>query len=253
MTHHSVVAATSLTTGKVMDVEVLSNYCRGCSTNVDGHKCVKNYEGNSGGIEAEGAKDIFQHSLGNRGVRYVKYLGDGDSKAYNTVSESKPYGDNVTIEKLECVGHMQKRMGRRLRNLKKELKGKKLADGKGLGGSGRLTDAEIDKLQNYYGLAIRRNTNSVNQMREAVWASFLHKASTDDKPQHQFCPKGPNSWCRFQKAAVSGETYQHKHFLPHAVLETIKPIYKDLSDIKFFEKCLHGSTQNQNESFNSLI
>lgn len=252
LSHHGVVAATSLATGKVLDVEVLSNHCRGCSTNIEGHKCVKNHDGSSGAMEAEGAKEIFQRSLGDRGVRYVKYLGDGDSKAYKTVCESKPYGD-VAIEKLECVGHMQKRMGRRLRNLKKEMKGKKLSDGKSLGGPGRLTEAEIDKLQTYYGLAIRRNTNSLNEMTSAVWASFLHKASTDDRPQHQLCPKGPDSWCGFQKAAASGEAYHHKHSLPNAVLETIKPVYKDLSDVNLLRKCLHGQTQNQNESFNNLI
>ncbi|GFV60306.1 hypothetical protein TNCV_3469421 [Trichonephila clavipes] len=30
----------------------------------------------------------------------------------------KPYGDSVPIEKAECVGHVQKRMGSRLRKLK---------------------------------------------------------------------------------------------------------------------------------------
>ena len=31
--------------------------------------------------------------------------------------QSKPYGDGVEIEKKECVGHIQKRMGCALRNL----------------------------------------------------------------------------------------------------------------------------------------
>lgn len=47
----------------------------------------------------------------------VKYLGDGDSKGFQTVIKEKPYGDSVNIEKLECIGHMQKRMGSRLRTL----------------------------------------------------------------------------------------------------------------------------------------
>ena len=44
----------------------------------------------------------------------------------------------MTIKKLECVGHIQKRMGNRLRNLRKSLKGTKLSDGKGIAGKGRL-------------------------------------------------------------------------------------------------------------------
>jgi hypothetical protein len=55
-----------------------------------------------------------------------------------------------------CVGNVQKRMGARLRKLKQEYKGKKLEDGKSISGQGRLTVKEIDSLQNYYGMAIRR-------------------------------------------------------------------------------------------------
>jgi len=36
----------------------------------------------------------------------------------------KPFGDIVELKKGECVGHVQKRLGRRLRNLKKEFWGK---------------------------------------------------------------------------------------------------------------------------------
>ena len=44
------------------------------------------------------------------------------------VCVSKPYGD-VTVQKLKCVGHVQKQMGKRLRGLKKNAKGRTLADG----------------------------------------------------------------------------------------------------------------------------
>ena len=33
------------------------------------------------------------------------------------VLEAKPYGDELHPEKLECVGHIQKRVGSRLRTL----------------------------------------------------------------------------------------------------------------------------------------
>lgn len=56
---------------------------------------------------------------------------------------------------MECVGHIQKRMGSRLRKLCKDMKGVKLTDNKVIRGKGRLTDDTIEKLQNYYGLAIR--------------------------------------------------------------------------------------------------
>ena len=38
---------------------------------------------------------------------------------------------------------------------------KKLKDGQGFEGKGRLTDPFIDKLQNYYGAAIRNNIRNL--------------------------------------------------------------------------------------------
>ncbi|GFW03817.1 uncharacterized protein TNCV_2539281 [Trichonephila clavipes] len=126
-------------------------------------------------MEVEGALRIFNRSEVLHNLRYTQYLGDGDSKAYKAVLESKPYKD-VNIEKLECVGHVEKRMGTRLRALKLKLKGKKLEDKKSLGGRNRLTDAEIDKLQRYYSLAIRNNSGNLSAMKQAIWAIFFIKS-----------------------------------------------------------------------------
>ncbi len=75
------------------------------------------------------------------------------------MEESDPNEDTV-IEKLEYVGNVQKRCGTSLRKLKNVSKGKKLSDGKGLGGAGRLTDKLVDTLQNYYRFAIRQNSGN---------------------------------------------------------------------------------------------
>ncbi|GFX18862.1 uncharacterized protein TNCV_4143831 [Trichonephila clavipes] len=80
-------------------------------------------------------------------------FGDGDSKGFLTIKEAKVYGDRE-VEKLECVGHVQKRMGTRLRNILNMSKGIKLSDGKNI--FGRLTLKEVDSIQHYYGLAIRK-------------------------------------------------------------------------------------------------
>ncbi|GFW10057.1 uncharacterized protein TNCV_4208221 [Trichonephila clavipes] len=137
-------------------------------------------------MEVAGALSIFQRSQSLYNVRYTKYLGDGDSKAFTSIVENKVYGDHCSVEKLECIGHVMKRMGTRLRRLKTKMRGQKLSDGKPLCGRNRLTEAEIDRLQAYYGLAIRRNLSSVKDMQQAIWAIFLHKLSTDEKPQHGF-------------------------------------------------------------------
>jgi hypothetical protein len=108
-----------------------------------------------------------------------------------------------------------------------------LPDSKPLGGKGRLTQSEIDKLQNYYGLAIRRTVNNLEAMKRAVWAVLFHKLSTYEKPQHGVYTSGDDSWCKFKNSAISGVAYEHKHSLPAAVMDAIKPVFRDLASVVF--------------------
>ncbi|GFW64163.1 uncharacterized protein TNCV_708681 [Trichonephila clavipes] len=207
---NGVVCATSVENGKVIDFEALTKYCSSCKGKKKPcENCAKNYEGFSGGMECRGVLSIFQRSETSRKACYTQYLGDGDSKGFLTIKEAKVYGD-TEVEKLECVGHVQKRMGTRLRNILKMSKGIKLSDGKNISRRGRLTLKEVDSIQHYYGLAIRKNLSSVEDMKRAIWAIYFHKLCTEDNPQHS--------------------------------------LEKDL-----LKKCLHGRTQNPNESFNKCI
>ncbi|GFW10936.1 uncharacterized protein TNCV_4459111 [Trichonephila clavipes] len=201
---NGLVTVTSVDTGKVIDVEVFSKHCICPNKTKHLQNCKRNFEGYSGKMEVAGALSIFQRSQSLYNVRYTKYLGDGDSKAFTSIVENKVYGDHCSVEKLECIGHVMKRMGTRLRRLKTKMRGQKLSDGKPLCGRNRLTEAEIDRLQAYYGLAIRRNLSSVKDMQQAIWAIFLHKLSTDEKPQHGFCPSDSDTWCKFKKQNCLG-------------------------------------------------
>lgn len=129
--------------------------------------------------------------------------------------DSDPYPDLI-VKKLECVGHIQKRIGTRLRSLKAQNKDLVLSDGKGLKGAGRVTDKVIDLLQGYYGATIRANQSDLNGMRRAVWAIWYHKNSTDAEPEHDLCPFPPNTWCPFRKAEIEGtlDTYSLKSSIP---------------------------------------
>ena len=85
----------------------------------------------------------------------------------------------MTVQKLECVGHFQKRVGVRLPKLKSENKGK-LSDGKPLTRKGRLTEKVINKLQNYFGIAIRESTGTtVFVLKKVTGAVF-----TEDETRH---------------------------------------------------------------------
>lgn len=208
--------------------------------------CQANYHGTSGGMEIDGAIKLFERSMPKYNVMYTEYLGDGDSKAYQAVCEARPYGQDVSIEKLECIGHIQKHMGTQLFKMKNE----KLSDGKPLKGKGQLTGERMKKIQIFYGLAIRRNTNSVKEMQKAIWATYFHIQSTNENPTHQLCPKDANTWCKFHKAEIENDEYdQRNHFhVPELIMSAIKPVFKSLADPLLLEKCLKGKTQNPNES-----
>ncbi|GFT50656.1 uncharacterized protein TNCV_4629091 [Trichonephila clavipes] len=205
-------------TGKVIDVAVLSSYCKGCEKwrgPKSGHSyeewklkhqphCVKNHIGSSSKMEVDGMKEIFQRSVPQRNAKYIKYIGDGDTKTFPELQRTATY----SIEKVECVGHIQKRMGARLRKLKTMNRGKKI---------------------------IRR--------------------STDEEPMHHFCPIGDTSWCKYQKAVATNSVslFKHKNIVQIAVMDEIKPIIAELSAPKLLKKCVGGKTQNANESFNSTV
>ncbi|GFS64251.1 uncharacterized protein TNCV_3945761 [Trichonephila clavipes] len=205
-------------------------------------------------MEVDGMLRIFNRSEKLHNLKYSNYIGDGDTKTFNALSENKPYGDDYLIQKIECVGHVQKRMGTRLRKLILVYSKKKLSDGKTIGGKGRLTDSLIDKLALYYGNAIRCNSTSVKEMRKAIWAVWGHSCSTDDEPMHWFCPTNPNTWCKYNAAINNNlQNYKHKPLVAKAVRDVIKPVFADLSHPALLKKCLGGKTQNPNESLNSLI
>ena len=65
-------------------------------------------------------------------------LGDGDLSNYiSAILESKPYEEECMPRKLECIGHVQKRVGSRLQMLKSSSRGRKLSDGKEISGKSR--------------------------------------------------------------------------------------------------------------------
>ena len=120
------------------------------------------------------------------------------------------------IKKKECVGHVQKRLGTALRKLKKEQKG--------LGGKGKLTDTMIDKIQNYYGIAIRSNTGHLEAMKKNILTSLFHNASNDKHPWHStYSPPGKDSRCGYMRhKALKTKTYKHGKGLPRDVTSSSK-------------------------------
>ena len=80
-------------------------------------------------------------------------------------------------------------------------------------------------------------------------ASMYHVAE-----YHERCPKGNDTWCQFQKDKLEGtNAHKSKGGLPLDVRKTILPMYVALIKEEMLAKCLHGKTQNANDSFNGMI
>ena len=268
--NNGVVAAVSVDSGKCVDFQVETKTCKKCTVwEQKKHSHPKQYEefhvdhdpvckithtGSAGSMESVAILKVYQRSLAKNQLRYTTYLGDGDSSSYNTVVAAKPYGEDTEIKKGECIGHVQKRVGSRLRRLKKNHK-LILSDGKRLSGQGRLTERVMNTLQNCYGMAIRQNVDNLYAMKKSVAAVLFHYSeNVDNEARHRFCLRTVDSWCKFQSDKITGKsTYKENFTIPAAVRDLLMPIFKDLGETSLLEKCLHGKTQNPNEALNQII
>lgn len=187
----------------ILDFEVMCNLCSSCESQrtkmttrfpawYETHKdkCHKNFEGTSAAMEQAAAVHLWQRST-LLGFRYVTFIGDGDSSAYRLVcalnDNAEPYDQPVVKE--ECINHVGKRIGARLRKLKRTL----------LGGASMLPDAVVDKLTSYYSKAIRDNIRTNTQtMKKVVLVSYFHLSASQDQ-HHALCSRGEDSWC-FERA-----------------------------------------------------
>ena len=161
-------------------------------------------------------------------------------------------------KKLECVGHVQKRLGTRLCRLRTNLKGKVLSDGGKISGKGRLTDKIINKIQNYFGMAIRQNSaaswdgdneKALYGMKKSVLAVLWHCTHIPDgNTRHQFCPRSNDSWCVYWQNKE--KQYKSSVNLPLSIHNEVKLIFMDLRSDNLLSRCLESTTQNPNEAFN---
>jgi hypothetical protein len=86
---NGIILATSVKTGKVLGIEIMSKFCLFVHHPASQHDCKKNHEGASGGMEGAGVFNIFNCSLHTQGICYTNYLGDGDNKSFQRVVAGK--------------------------------------------------------------------------------------------------------------------------------------------------------------------
>jgi len=274
---NGICAAIFKSTKKVIDYKVLTKFCRACAiwnsrkgkpntqsyeSFMATHQCAINHVQSSGAMETVSAISFFAESIPKYNLRYTHFIGDGDTNSYQKVTESKPYGDDCIPDKLECVGHVQKRLGTRMRKVVTDNKGKKLADGKPISGKGRLTKKAIDKMQNYFGMAIRQNSlaawngdkaKALYGMKKCILAVLWHCIAIEDpEVRHRYCPRSEDSWCKHWNNPDK-ESFKPSINLPVAVKDVLLKTFLDLSSDELLSRCLAGATQNPSEAFNQFV
>jgi len=97
----------------------------------------------------------------------------------------------------------------------------------------------------------------MDEMYKAIWATFYHLSSNEKNPNHGNCPEGAESWCVYCRAEAEGldlTKFKHDYYpLDPKVKEVLEPIYVDLTRRELLDKCKKNNTQNNNESYNSLL
>ena len=121
-------------------------------------------------MEKISAAEMFCRSVEKHNLHHTVYIGDGDTNSFTEVREKlkQKFGDDYSVTKEDCIGHIQKRMGAALRMYKSKNRGRRLSDEKTIGGKDRLTDNIVDSIQNYYGQPIRSNVGNLKATQGAV-------------------------------------------------------------------------------------
>lgn len=106
------VAVIPIDTGKVLNVEALSQACKQCELHehldknseefqkwrADYITCKTNFKGSAPAMEPEGVDRILKRSVELHNLRYTEYYGDGESKSFSKVKVVY-LASGITVEK----------------------------------------------------------------------------------------------------------------------------------------------------------
>ena len=87
-------------TGKLLHVRVRSKYCTACAQEST-HRYYKNWSGSSSEMETDIILEGFKKAEQTHGLRYIHFIGDGDSSVYLTLLLQVP----IWGQEMECANH----------------------------------------------------------------------------------------------------------------------------------------------------
>ncbi|GFO46237.1 hypothetical protein PoB_007274200 [Plakobranchus ocellatus] len=83
-------------------------------------------------------------------------------------------------------------------------------------------------------------------MKLGVMGGFFHMMSTDNAPNHRLCPKGPTSWCKYNRALANNQTTPpHNPTFTPDIGKYVFPVIKRLTDTKLLRRCVKMTTKTR--------
>ena len=143
-------------TGKILYMGVRNKYCSVCHNTtgdtVPPHDCFLDWDQSSSAMETDIVTGFLQ-SEAQHGLRYTRFIGDGDSSVYPALVSRVPYG--YFIKKLECANHAVKCFWTTMENL--------IHDKPSYKGRGKFTETMRKKLTKAAHSAILMRTQEADQ------------------------------------------------------------------------------------------
>ncbi len=173
-------------TGKLLYLGVRNKYCHACATGIpeENHDCFRNWTASSSEMETDIIVDGFLEAERVHGVRYTKFVGDGDSSIYPALISGVP-GWGHAIKKLECANHACKCYRGALERL--------VQDNASYKGSGKLTKKMRQKLVSAARCAIKMRSkesdakNAVVQLKKDLMNGPMHCFGIHSHCSADFC------------------------------------------------------------------
>ena len=177
-------------TNKLLHIGVRNKYCATCAQaerrgeEVREHTCFKNWNGASSSMETDIIVEGFKMAEEKHGVRYIRFVGDGDSSVYPSLVSSVPVW-GYAIQKIECANHATKCYRSALEKL--------VHDNPSYKGKGKLTDAMRKRLTKAARCAIKMRSMesdkkaAVQKLQHDLHNSPLHCFGIHDNCSTDFC------------------------------------------------------------------
>ena len=186
-------------TKKLLHIGIRNKYCTTCAQadkrgeEVREHICFKNWDGSSSSMETDIIVEGFKQAEERHSVRYIRFVGDGDSSVYPTLVSSVPVW-GYAIQKIECANHATKCYCLALEKL--------VQDNPSYKGKGKLTDAMRKRLTKAARCAIKMRS------RESDKKAAVQKLQHDlhNSPLHCFCihDNCSTDFCKIAQQRASG-------------------------------------------------